>query len=399
MLKIPPSKSHTMRALLFSLMARGTSKIRNYLHSPDTNCMIEAIRSLGAKVEKHHDILIVEGTGGTLHRPHKHIECGNSGQVLRFIAALGALSSYPIVLQGDHSIAKLRLTQPLVDGLQQLGAKVTTSPLTVQGPLQPGTARFSGLDSQPVSALLIACSFLHEPTELFIDDPHEQPWIDLTFYWLKKFGAKVYHHDHQHYRLEGCLSIPGFDVTIPADFSSAVFPLCASLLTQRELQIENLDFDDPQGDKELFLLLKHGFQGGEVDVNPFIDGVPILAAFACFGKEPTHIINAYPARFKESDRLQAMQTELRKMGAKIESTKDSLTIYPSSLQGANLFSHYDHRIAMALSIAALCAEGPSTIDSIACIDKSYPNFIHDMQTIGYDFKRATPDSLWVSGSR
>jgi len=361
--------------------------------------MIEAIRALGATVDVQQDILLVKGTGGVLLKPKQHIECGNSGQVLRFIAALGAITTHPIALQGDNSIAKLRLTQPLVEGLQQLGVKVKTSPLTVQGPLQPGTARFSGLDSQPVSALLMACSFLSEPTELFVHDPHEQPWIDLTLYWLKKFGAKVEHRDHQYYRIEGGLSIDGFDVTIPADFSSAAFPLAAALLTNRELHIENLDFNDPQGDKELFLLLKQDFQGGEVDINRFIDGVPILAVFACYGKKTTRIINAYPARFKESDRLQAMQTELQKMGAKIESTQDTLTIYPSALRGVNLFSHHDHRIAMALSIAALCAKGPSTIDSIACIDKSYPNFIHDMQTIGYDFKKATPDSLWISGSR
>lgn len=362
--------------------------------------MIEAIKSFGAKIDKQQNILYVEGTGGVLKKPMHSIECGNSGQVLRFMAALAALSSHLTAFQGDHSIAKLRLTQPLIEGLRQLGAKVEASPLTVQGPLQPGVARFSGLDSQPVSALLIACSFLASPTELFIDDPHEQPWIDLTLYWLRRFGAKIQHRDHRYYHIQGGLSIEGFDAIIPSDFSSAVFPLAASLITKQEMHpalLQNLDFDDPQGDKELFSLLTQGFHGGKVDVNCFIDGVPILAAFACYAKKPTYLINACPARFKESDRLYAMQTELQKMGAKVESTQDTLTIYPSPLHGADLFSHHDHRIAMALSIAALGAQGSSTLRAINCIDKSYPNFVHVMQTLGHDLKKATPDSLWVSG--
>jgi 3-phosphoshikimate 1-carboxyvinyltransferase len=243
----------------------------------------------------------------------------------------------------------------------------------------------------------MACSFLPKATELIVDDPHEQPWIDLTLYWLKKFGARVEHRDYQTYHIEGGLSVAPFDVTIPADFSSAIFPLAASLITGRKVELENLDFDDPQGDKELYRLLRQGFVGGEVDVNRFIDGVPILAAVACYGKEKTRLVNAYPARFKESDRLHAIQTELQKMGANIESTKDTLTIYPSRLYGANLFSHHDHRIAMALSVAALGARGPSTIDSISCISKSYPNFVQDMQTIGYDLKQTSSDSLWIPG--
>jgi 5-enolpyruvylshikimate-3-phosphate synthase len=388
-----------MRALLFSLMAKGTSTIKNYLHSPDTDCMIQAIQALGAKVEKNETSLQVEGTGGALQKPVRPIECGNSGQVLRFIAALGSLSSHPITFQGDRSIEKLRLTKPLLDALEQLGCRVTASPLTVQGPLQSGFAQFSGLDSQPVSALLMAASFLPKPTQLLITDPHEQPWVDLTLYWLKRFGAKVRHQDHRHYHIDGNLAIDGFDVTIPADFSSAVFPLAASLITKRKIEIANLDLSDPQGDKELFLLLQKGLPSGTIDVNGFIDGLPILAALACYANETTYLINAHPARFKESDRLLAMQTELQKMGAKLATTPDSMTIHPSPLHGASLFSHHDHRVAMALSIAALGASGPSTLSPTTCINKSFPNYLRLMQTLGYDCKHITPDSVWVSGGR
>ena len=142
--------------------------------------------------------------------------------------------------------------------------------------------------------------------------------------------ANVRHQDHRHYLIEGNLAVEGFDVTIPADFSSAVFPLAAGLITKKKIEIANLDFNDPQGDKNLFLLLQKGLPSGTIDVNDFIDGVPILAALACYAKDTTHLINAHPARFKESDPLLAMQTELQKMGAKIETTLDSMTIYPSS---------------------------------------------------------------------
>jgi 3-phosphoshikimate 1-carboxyvinyltransferase len=271
----------------------------------------------------------------------------------------------------------------------------------------------SGLDSQPVSGILIATSFLKDPSEIFVKNPHEQPWIDLTLDWLNRFGISIRHQNYRHYVVPGGLKIQSFSTTIPGDFSTAAFPIVASMITGKSLVLTHLPYDDSQGDKELISLLRekgalidwegdritvHGglFEGGTIDVNPFIDAVPILATLACFGKSPTTLVNAFPARFKESDRLAAIQEELSKMGARIESTKDTLTIYPSTLQGATLYSHRDHRIAMALCIAALKGKGSSEIHETGCISKSYPQFQKDLQELGHDIRSSSFDTLLVS---
>ncbi len=410
-----------MRALLFALMAEGQSIIHNYLPSPDTEAMIQAIIALGAQVTRRDNVLFVQGTAGNLSATSCPLNAGNSGQVLRFIPALAILSPHSIILTGDASITSNRPIAPLVGALEQLGAtacyleKVGFAPFEICGPIHAGKATLSGIDSQPVSGLLMALSFLPNPSELTIQDPHEEPWIALTLWWLKKFGAVVEHSDYKHYYIHGGLHIKGFEVTIPGDYSSAAFPLAASLVTARPVTLLNLLANDPQGDKELLIdLQKNGapllikddhveiisnkttLQGGTIDVNRYIDAVPILATLACFASSPTKLINARPARFKESDRLFAMQQELTKMGAQIESTNDTLTIYPSSLQPAELFSHHDHRIAMALCIAALGAPGISTIQNVRCIDKSYPQFTQHLQELGHEITSSS-DSLRISG--
>ncbi|MBS3904269.1 MAG: 3-phosphoshikimate 1-carboxyvinyltransferase [Simkania sp.] len=420
---IPPSKSHTMRALLFSLMAEGRSTIRNFLPSPDTEAMIQAISSLGARVEKKGDTLVVQGTAGILSPPHCTLNVGNSGQVLRFITAIAAISPYPIVLTGDNSITSNRPISPLIDALHQLGATThylgnpRFAPVKICGPIHSGTASLTGTDSQPVSGLLMALSFLSGSSELFVHDPCEQPWIDLTLWWLQRFGTVIERLDYGYYRIPGSLRLKGFDFTVPGDFSSAAFPMAASLITGHPTTLHHLSMDDPQGDKELFThLQKQGgsfhftensltvsqgtiLLGGEIDVNLFIDAIPILSVLACYATSPTKLINARSARYKESDRLLTMSQELSKMRAKIKMTHDTLTIYPSCLEGASLLSHNDHRVAMALCVAALRAHGPSTIENTHCINKSYPQFVQHLQELGHAISAPTPNSLRISGVR
>lgn len=408
-LKPPPSKSHTLRAMIFALMGSGTSHITHFLHSPDTEAMLHAIELLGAKVERGHSLLKIQGTGRQLQAPADVIHAGNSGQVLRFIGALAALAPHYTVFTGDHSIRSKRPIAPLLDALSQLGATAIATrgngfaPFFVKGPLHPGTAFFFGRDSQPVSAMLIATSFLSAPSRLVIDEPGELPWVGLTLQWLQKLGGTVKHDNYSEYLVQGGLHYSDFAVDIPADFSSAAYPLAASLLFEKEATLEGLDSQDAQGDKQLVSLLqamgaelswneekKHllvqktpSLRGATIDVDPIIDAVPILAALGCYAEGMTHLVRAHSARHKESDRLAAMTIELRKMGAKVEEQESSLTIYPAELRGALLDSHSDHRVAMALTIAALGASGPSHIAKADCIAKSYPSFVNDMQAMGF----------------
>jgi len=407
-LAIPSSKSHTLRALTFALMAKGVSHIRGYLHSPDTRAMIQALRHLGAVVDVFPDHLAVDGTGGKLQPAEDVIDCGNSGQVLRFIGALAALLPSYTILTGDPSIRHNRPVRPLLDGLSQLGAFAVSArgdgfaPIILRGPLTRAEARLPGADSQPVSGLIIAGCFAPHPTVIRVEDPGETPWIELTLRWLEKFKLPYANERFERYALQGGARINAFDYTVPGDFSSAAFPIAAALLTDSELTIHPIDMDDPQGDKAIIpilqkmgahfhidhakktLTVKKGssLRGMKIDCNAFIDALPILAVIGCFAEGTTVLCNAEIARKKESDRIRCIATELKKMGADIEEKSDGLVIHKSDLKGTTLESHHDHRIALSLAVAAFAASGQTAIHGTEAAKKTYPNFVPDFAALG-----------------
>lgn len=387
---LPPSKSHTMRALLLGSKSR-RSVVRHYLNSPDTEAMIQAITYLGSTVERDNDNLLIQG--GYADSPCL-IECGNSGQVLRFVAAQAALRRTKIGFTGDESIRTNRPMQPLLSALEQLGAQTSAGEKgwVIEGPIKAGSATLSGADSQPVSALLMAAAFLDGTTTLHVHNPGETPWIDMTLSWLKKCDVNIHHDNYEYYSITGRPSIEGFDVTISGDYSAAAFPLAASLITGESLTLTNAPLDDTQGDQKIIPLLEAmgarflrqedtltiipgPLKGLTIDLNDMIDALPILAVLGCYAAGTTKIVNAAIARKKESDRITAIAQELTKMGAHIDECEDGLVIYPSPLQAATLSSHGDHRIAMALAVAALGASGNSLIQETSCIAKSFPTFL------------------------
>ena len=180
--QVPPSKSHTMRALLFASLASGISAILNPLHSPDVDAMLRACSQLGAKFSSCQGGICVRGVQGQPQTPYRPIDCGNSGQVLRFVGAISALSTGLTQLTGDASIRLLRPIQPLIEGLQGLGVFVeaNATPLSIKGPVKTRLTTLDGTDSQPVSALLMLASFLEGETTLQVRNPGETPWIELT---------------------------------------------------------------------------------------------------------------------------------------------------------------------------------------------------------------------------
>jgi 3-phosphoshikimate 1-carboxyvinyltransferase len=405
---IPASKSHTLRAILFANMAHGRSVIRHYLPSPDTQAMLRACEALGARIEATEEQLTIVGVNGKPSTPVHSIDAGNSGQVLRFVAAVAALSSGYTMLSGDESIRTLRPIQPLLDGLTRLGVFAESAlgnglaPVIVRGPLQGGHTHLDGADSQPVSALLIAAAFASQPTVIEVSNPGEKPWIDLTLDWLRRLGIVYQREDYSRYTVSGNAAYPGFEYTVPGDFSSCAFPLVAALVTGSHLILDNLDMQDVQGDKELVTILqemgakividagKRALQvypspalvGKSLDVNQYIDALPILAVLACFASGETTLTGAAIARQKESDRISAMTQGLRAMGADIDELEDGLRIRPAPLTGTLVSSFSDHRIAMALAIAGLAAHGETLIDHTNCVAKSYPDFLTAMQQLG-----------------
>jgi len=404
--KVPSSKSHTHRALLFALLAEGLSTIHNYLDSPDIDAMIAAIEAFGAKVKKKEESLEVFGVNGNLEPPVDIIDAKNSGIVLRFIGALSPLTSSYTVITGDHSIRTRRPLKPLLSALEELGAEAKSmrgdgyAPVIIKGPLTKGKCHLDGKDSQPVSALLVATSFREEKTVIHVKDPGEKPWIDMTLNWLDLMNLPYKNHDYEMYEIPGGGHIKAFEYNVPGDFSSLAFPVAAALVTDSEICIDNVDLTDVQGDKKLLdafkkmganllmegttLNVKKGspLKGATFDINDYIDSITILAVVGCYASGETVITNAQIAREKECDRITAIRAELKKMGADIEEKEDGLIVRSSKLKGAPLHSYHDHRMVMSLCVAALGAEGASTIQDIECVAKTYPNFKQHMVSLG-----------------
>jgi len=394
-------------------MAKGVSQIRGYLHSPDTTAMVKALRLLGSVVDVSDEKLAVDGTAGHLQSAEDVIDCGNSGQVLRFIGALAALMPHYVILTGDKSIRHNRPVLPLLDGLNQLGALAVSSrgdgfaPIIVRGPITREKAKIVSPDSQPVSGLLMAGAFAPHPIELYVENPGEKPWIGLTLHWFDKFRIPYANERFERYAMKGQAKIDRFDYTVPGDFSSAAFPIAAALLTHSELTLSPIDMDDPQGDKAIIPLLKQmgarfeidparktltvkkggSLKGMRIDCNDFIDALPILAVIGCFAEGETQIVGAAIARSKESDRIRCIAEELKKMGGDLEERPDGLLIRPAKLKGAKVQTHHDHRLVLALSVAAMAAHsGESVIEGAAAAEKTYPGFLKDFKAVGADIE-------------
>lgn len=404
---LPPSKSHTLRAILFASLAQGTSTITNQLASPDTEAMSKACAVLGATISGN----TVQGRGVNRRLRAAHVDAQNSGIVLRFVAAAAALSDQPLYITGDESIQKRRVVQPLIDGLQQLGGYAVScknngfAPLSVCGPIRPGTVLIDGSDSQPVSALLIASALLEGQTSIQVTNLGERPWLMLTLDWLQKMAVPVA-IDGNRFVITGMPHFSSFSYAVPGDLSTLSFLLVAALITESDLTIENVDLSDIQGDKVIVQILQRfgavfeidseaktlrvqGPQelvGCDVDVNDCIDALPILAVLACFARNKSRLYNGAIARYKESDRIHAIADGLSKMGASVTEQADGLSIEQSILTGAEGSSFNDHRIALSLAVAAMGSGSETVVQDIECVRKSYPGFLQDMQKIGANIK-------------
>ncbi|PCI93578.1 3-phosphoshikimate 1-carboxyvinyltransferase [Candidatus Aerophobetes bacterium] len=412
-LKIPTSKSHTLRAILFALLAEGKTTIHHYLNSPDTLAMLNAIKLFGAKVQVEESKIRVEGIAGQIKCCENVIDSGNSGIVYRFIAAIAALSDSYTIITGDHSIRHQRPIKPLLEALEQLGCFAKSSrdddhaPIIIKGPISKNTATLEAKDSQYISALLIAGAFAKKPFEIHVKNPGETPWMMLTLDWLDRFSIKYENHGFKRYKIFGGSKIKGFDYTVPGDFSSAAYPIAAALVTKSSVTIHPIDMNDSQGDKHLIDVLKkmgasieidddkktltvnetHKLSGMKIDLNPMIDAITILAVIGCFAEGETLLYNGEIARKKECDRIHCIAKELKKMGADIEERPDGLLIKQSKLNGAKLETHKDHRLVLSLSVAALGASSSSTILDVDVVKKTFPTFYEDMKHLNASIRQ------------
>jgi 3-phosphoshikimate 1-carboxyvinyltransferase len=407
----PPSKSHTLRAVIFATIARGISIIKNPLLSADVRSCIAACRKIGAEIKilKSPARLLIRGTAGDLEVPKSVVDVGNSGITLRFIGALAANCRKEVLITGDRS-ARNRPMQPMIDALKRLGVKIEAAknngfaPLAIRGPMSGNRTVVSGEDSQFVSGLLITGLLARRGILVDVLNPGEKPWVGMTLWWLDKLGLKYKNKNFSHYKIFGNQEIKNFQMTIPGDFSSAAYPMVATLISRNsQITIEGLDRKDVQGDKKIIDILRRAggrifwsgddlivqsslLEGIEIDANDFIDAVPILAVAGCYAKGFTKIKNVAVARTKECNRLAAITEELSKMGADIRETTDGLEIRNSALRGVIVDSRGDHRMVFSLAVAALGAFGITKIVNAGCVSKTMPNFVKLMRNIGVRIK-------------
>jgi 3-phosphoshikimate 1-carboxyvinyltransferase len=410
---IPPNKSHSFRALIMASLAEGTSRIVAPAVSNDWMRGIEALEMFGAEVNpKAHKVWEIVGTGGELSTPDDVIDCGNSGIILRFFMGLAACCSGYTVLSGDESLRHIRLCQPLIDALNGLGAWAVSTkgdghgPVVVRGRLKGGRVEIDGIDSQPVSALLIAASLADAPTDLMVRRPGEKPWVGVTLDWLGRCGVDFSNQDFSHYRIRGRSRWDGFEAKIPLDWSAALYPIVAAVLSEdSEIRIPGMDFADSQGDKAVVTVLKEmgadieitdefvvarssRLKGREIDCNDFIDQFMLLAVVGALAEGETVLTNAEVCRHKECDRITEMQKALAAMGADVQERPDGLVLRGGrALRGARLDSRADHRMVMTLAVAGLSADGTTAISNVECVKKTFPGFVGEMQSVGCDMKR------------
>ncbi len=403
------SKSYTHRALCVGLLASGVSKISKPLKSLDTQATFDAVKILGGKPTDEDGVWRVSGSGGEIKPLGNVIDAKNSGTTIRLMSAIAALSPEPVKLTGDDSILS-RPMGPLAQALTDLGARVECEgedgrpPVTVGGGIKGGNVEITGsVSSQFISALLLACPLAKNPVSITISGKLiSKPYILMTLEVMKRAGVKVESSgDLTRFNISSGQVFQSIDYEVPGDFSSAAFVLGAAAITNSTARVKGLDVKDVQGDKRIIDLLKEfgaevsigggavevtgvgGLKAISVDCGDIPDLVPILSVLAAVAEGKTSLTNVPHLRFKEVDRLRAIASEVSKLGAKVEEKPDELIIHGvGQLKGGQFKSYGDHRMAMAMVVAGLAAEGNTIVEGAESIPVSYPSFVEDFKKLG-----------------
>jgi len=405
---VPPSKSHTIRALTLATLARGKSAISNPLDSADTRSCVGACRALGAEIRADGETWTVQGAAGRLRVAENVIDVQNSGTTLYIALGMAALVDGWNVLTGDQQTRR-RTAQNLIAALNALGARVESmlgngcAPILVHGPLQGGRASLACPTSQYLTSLLIAAPLAREDSTIVATQLNEEPYVLMTLDWLRKLNVRVSHRDLREFTVPGRQEYSAFEERIQGDFSSATFFLCAAALSGSEITLRGLDMDDAQGDKEVVNMLRRmgaeaqalpgavrirgrGLKGVDLDLNATPDALPALAVTACFAEGTTKLLNVPQARIKETDRIRVMREVVNALGGKAEELPDGLVVHGVGLRGGKAPGHADHRVVMACAIAGLASEKPVEVDTAEAVGITFPNFVDLMTRCGARMK-------------
>ncbi len=398
---LPGSKSLSNRILLLSMLAKGQTEIQNLLDSDDIRRMVEALEKLGIEFEENRaeNRISVIGTGGLIPVSEATLMLGNAGTAIRPLTAAMTLGRGRFLLDG---VARMR-ERPiidLVDGLSQLGANLRClngtdcPPVEVIADGLPGgkTLLSGAISSQYLTAILLVAPYAKSEVEIeIIDKLVSVPYVEMTLRLMQRFGVEVNQKNDQNFRIpRQQYQSPG-RIFVEGDASSASYFLAGAAITKGTVTVNGCGTESIQGDARFAEVLEKmgakvewspqqvkltgsSLNGIDVDMNQMPDAAMTLAVAALFASGPTAIRNIYNWRVKETERLQAVSTELRKLGAVVEDGYDYLVIQPpEQIKAASIETYDDHRMAMAFSLAA-CGKSPVTINNPDCVSKTFPDY-------------------------
>ena len=408
-IKPPTSKSYTHRALCLGLLSNSPTLIVNPLLSRDTHATLDSCIKFGAEIN-HLDSSLEFTPPSVLSNPGE-LNVENSGTTLRFLTSISALiPEGSTKLMGDSSIQK-RPMQPLIDSLNDIGVSCKsldndgTPPILVEGGgIHGGHTEMSGsISSQFISSLLISCSNADNETTIKLIEPIvSEPYIDSTIFMISKFGGLVQRNNNV-FKIEPS-KYSCNNINIPSDFSAAAFLFAGALLSNGEVTVIMNGNDMPQADRNILNILSQmgafvkidssepnnssftissdgSLNGGTFNLSSCPDLLPVVSVLSLISSESVKITGIEHTKYKESNRLKLVALELRKTGANVVESDDSLIIdAPTAIKSCKLNSHDDHRLFMAFSLIGLNSAEIEVV-GLKSIDVSYPDFIEDLRSL------------------
>ena len=398
---LPGSKSLSNRILLLSMLAEGQTEIHNLLDSDDVRRMVEALEILGIQFEEKRaeNLISVSGTAGKIPVSEATLMLGNAGTAIRPLTAAMTLGYGRFVLDGVTRMRERPIID-LVDGLSQLGANLRClngtdcPPVEVIADGLPGgkTLLSGAISSQYLTAILLVAPYAKSDVEIeIIDKLVSVPYVEMTMRLMRHFGVSVNHKDFQTFQIpRQNYQSPG-KLYVEGDASTASYFLAGAAITGGSVTVKGCGTESIQGDSRFAEVLEQmgakvdwgarqvkltgsTLNGIDVDMNQMPDAAMTLAVTALFASGPTAIRNIYNWRVKETERLKAVSTELRKLGAEVEEGQDYLVIHPPTrVKIASINTYDDHRMAMSFSLVA-CGKSSVTICNPECVSKTFPDY-------------------------
>jgi 3-phosphoshikimate 1-carboxyvinyltransferase len=399
----PASKSVMQRAIAAALLSDGESVISHPSFCDDSMAAMRVAEGLGASVERKSNEVIIRGG---INPATDTLNCGESGLCIRMFTPIAALTGKKMILIGEGSLTG-RPVSGIENALEKLGVSIRSNggllPVEVSSILKGGVAEVDGsVSSQFLTGLLMALPLAEKDSIIKVADLKSREYIDITIDVLKKFGIKVENRGYKEFRIHGGQRYIPAEIDIEGDWSGAAFLLCAGAIaggvTVSGLNPESCQPDraiitalrksgaDVKVDKKHVDVIPANLHGFEFDATECPDLFPPLAALAFYCKGESIIWGAGRLKHKESDRGSAIICEFKKMGGSVKIEKDCMIIRGSSLTGAVIDPHGDHRMAMACTVAAMRSSGVVEISDAECINKSYNEFYDDMKKLGAEIK-------------